>query len=55
MMRQQVPNSAPSNLPWQTLLRGLAVNVPRAPAPRESWMFRAIAHKLPFAARQLST
>ncbi len=41
-----------NNLPWQTLLRRLAINVPRQPAPRESWMFRALTHKLPIAERQ---
>lgn len=42
----------PNNLPWQTLLRRMAVNVTRQPPPRESWMFRALAHKLPIAERQ---
>lgn len=30
----------PNNLPWQALLRRMAVDVPRQPAPHESWMFR---------------
>lgn len=50
--RPQPFSSLSSDLPWQALLRRLADNVPRGPAARESWMFRALVPKPPFAARQ---
>ncbi len=52
MIRQLEPAPAPSNLPWQQLLRALAASAPRVPAAREFWMFRALTHKVPFALRQ---
>jgi len=49
--RTSKPVPAASDLPWQVLLRGLALSAPRLSPPGNSWMFRALTQELRLAAR----